>query len=570
MPHLNPRVQDEIKGIELSDGRELRVLLIGGPMFPEQIRDQPKAAVRMAIKGARLARERGAEAFGLGAFWSTVGDKGLEIQKAVPSITITNGGAYTAGTIKAAIPGLMKSFELEGGTLKQSCAAVVGANGVVAFGVARTIAPEVAKLILIGRNLDKLERSATSLRQRYPETNVVISTHIGSCAEADLIFSATSDPFPVLYPKHVKPGAWVFDIGRPADADPSICEIPGVHLIPGGVVKPPGEMQTHLDLHFGHGMIPACMAETMIMTATKAFERKSLGSTTRNADIDFYLEEGERLGFEIITRDERVAKVYRISMSEAFRTRAISESLEADLLWQHGCQGLMQDGEHIVAYFPSRIDLPLRGSWESIQDIDYVKQYFDTLEPIVLKHLIIAPTHHQVQANDNQQVIWLDPGMAFGTGHHETTYMALETLETLELKNKTVLDVGTGSGILAMAAHLLGSPKVTGIDIDPQAVIVAKENAKLNKLVLDLYEGTIEGQSDQGADMIVANLFAELHVLLASHYARVLKPDGMLIITGILSEKSPMVLEALKMFTLQETKSKGEWTLFSFKLIAHC
>ncbi len=257
-------------------------------------------------------------------------------------------------------------------------------------------------------------------------------------------------------------------------------------------------------------------------------------------------------------------------MSEAFRSKGMLESLEADLLWQYGCQGIMQEGEDLVAYFPSRIDLPLKGSWESIQDIDYVKQYFDTLEPIVLEHLIIAPTHHQVQAKDNQQVIWLDPGMAFGTGHHETTYMALATLETLELRNKTVLDVGTGSGILAMAAHLLGSPKVTGIDIDPQAVMVAKENAKLNKLELDLDEGTIEGQADQSADIIVANLFAELHVLLASHYARVLKPNGTLVITGILSEKSAMVLGALKTFTLQETKTKGEWTLFSFKLIAHC
>ncbi len=309
MPYLNPRVQDELRGIQLKDGRELRVLLIGGPMLPEQIRDNPKAAVNMAIKGARLARERGAEAFGLGAFWSTVGDKGTEVQQAVPNIAITNGGAYTAGTIKAAIPGLMKSFEIEGGHLKQSCAAVIGANGVVAFGVARMIAGEVSKLILIGRDQEKLERSAESLKHRHPDTLIVTSRDIHACAEADLIFTATSDPFPVLFSQHVKPGAWIFDIGRPADTDESIREVPGVHIIPGGVVKPPGEMKTYLDLHFGNGMIPACMAETMIMTATKAFERKSLGASTKTADIDFYLQEGERLGFEIITRDERVAKV---------------------------------------------------------------------------------------------------------------------------------------------------------------------------------------------------------------------------------------------------------------------
>lgn len=309
LPHLNPRVQDEIKGIRLKDGRELRVLLIGGPMLPEQIRANPRAAVRMAIKGARLASERGAEAFGLGAFWSTVGDKGLEVQKAVPNIAITNGGAYTAGTIKAAIPGLMRSFEQEGGQLKRSCAAIVGANGVVAFGAARMIAPEVSRLILIGRDIEKLERSADSLKHRHPDLDIIISTRLLDCAEADLIFTATSDPYPILFPPNVKPGAWIFDMGRPADVDESVRDVPGVHIIPGGVVRPPGNMKSHLNLHFGNGMIPACMAETMIMTATKAFDRKSLGASTKSADIEFYLQEGERLGFEIVTRDARVAQI---------------------------------------------------------------------------------------------------------------------------------------------------------------------------------------------------------------------------------------------------------------------
>jgi predicted amino acid dehydrogenase len=309
LPHLSPRVQDEIRGIKLKDGRELRVLLIGGPMLPEQIRKDEKAAVRMAIKGAKLARARGAEAFGLGAFWSTVGNKGLDVQEAVPNLAITNGGAYTAATVKAAVPGLLTSFALEGGNLRQSCAAVVGANGVVAFGIARVIASEVAEVILIGRDPERLERSAESLRTKYPQTQVHTSTTVAACAEADLIFTATSDPMPVLYPQHVKPGAWIFDLGRPADVDVSVREIPGVHIIPGGVVKPPGEMRNHLNLHFGSGMIPACMAETMIMTATRAFERKSLGNQTKTADLEFYLQEGERLGFEIVTRDERVAKV---------------------------------------------------------------------------------------------------------------------------------------------------------------------------------------------------------------------------------------------------------------------
>jgi ribosomal protein L11 methyltransferase len=249
-------------------------------------------------------------------------------------------------------------------------------------------------------------------------------------------------------------------------------------------------------------------------------------------------------------------------MSEAFHTKASLESPESDLLWEHHCQGIMQEGDYLIAYFPARIALPLEGYWETISDIDYVKQYFDTLEPIVLNKLIIAPTHKQISVRETQHIIWLDPGMAFGTGHHETTYMALKALEKLELKHKTVLDVGTGSGILAMAAKVLGSPGVTGIDIDPQAIKVARENAALNNLDLEFLEGTLEGQVKHSTDIIIANLFAELHIILAHHYARVLKPNGSLIITGIQNEKRARVKEAIgNLFTLTETHTKNDWTL---------
>ncbi len=304
---LRPQKQDEMRGIRLADGRELRVMILSGPLFPEQIRRYPEEATRLAVQGARLAHELGAEAFGLGAFWSTVGEKGLKVQEAVPEIHITNGGAYTAATVKAAVPGLLKRFKAEGGALGRSSAAIIGANGVVAFGVARTIAPEVARLILIGRDEARLERSAKTLRRKYSGTQIEISTDVAACETADLIFTATSDPAPVLFAHHVKPGAWIFDLGRPADVDESVREVPGVHLIPGGVVRPPGAMRSHLDLHFGDGMVPACMAETMIMSATRAFHRKSLGGATKSADIEFYLHEGARLGFEIVTRDARVA-----------------------------------------------------------------------------------------------------------------------------------------------------------------------------------------------------------------------------------------------------------------------
>jgi predicted amino acid dehydrogenase len=305
MVKMRPQVQDTIHGVALADGRELRMLLIGGPMLPDQIRSQQGLAERMAIQGARLARELGAEAFGLGAFWSTVGEKGVNVQAAVPELAITNGGAYTAASVRAAVPGLLERFAAEGGNLRSATAAVIGANGVVAFGVARVLAEEVGRLVLVGRDIERLERSARTLQKKVPTLLVDTSVEVAAVAGADLIFTATSDPEPVLYPEHVKPGAWVFDLGRPADVHPSVLEVPGVKLIPGGVVRPPGSIQSQIDLHFGDGLVPACLAETMIMTATRAFDRASLGPQTRTADIEFYLQEGERLGFEIITRDQR-------------------------------------------------------------------------------------------------------------------------------------------------------------------------------------------------------------------------------------------------------------------------
>lgn len=300
---LRPQRRGEIRGVRLPDGRELRVMLIGGPLLPDQIRHYPDEALTMATQGARLAFEFGAEAFGLGGFWSTVGNKGLEVQRAVPELPVTNGGAYTAATVRAALPGLLDRFASSGRPLASTTAAVVGANGVVAFGVARTVAPVVARLVLVGRDPERLAKSARTLARKYPQADISFSTDVGSVRDADLVFTATSDPDPVVYAGHVKPDAWVFDLGRPADVHESVRRVPGVRLIPGGVVRPPGAVESSLDIHFGDGLVPACLAETMIMTASRAFERRSLGERTREADIAFYLAEGARLGFEVVTED---------------------------------------------------------------------------------------------------------------------------------------------------------------------------------------------------------------------------------------------------------------------------
>lgn len=294
---LRPVKVDELRGIKTSEGIDVRMYLITCPVLPEFFRDKPELAVQRAIQGARLAHEMGASVMGLGAFWSTVGNKGQEVQEAVPQIHVTNGGAYTAGTVKNAIPGILRHFEEQGRDLKEVTAGVVGANGVVAFGIARTISPQVGKVILLGRDQERLERSMKTLAKANPSTEFTATTDYASLKGCDIIFTATSDPDPVIFPEHVKENTWIFDEGRPADVDESVKKVPGVRVIPGGVVIPPGSMTGNVNLHFGQGAVPACLAETLIIAATESYDRKSLGQQTLSDNINFFVQEAERLGF---------------------------------------------------------------------------------------------------------------------------------------------------------------------------------------------------------------------------------------------------------------------------------
>jgi predicted amino acid dehydrogenase len=302
---IRPFKLGELRGIYTSDGKEIRCHLLTAPVLPQVFKDDPEFCKRRAIQAARLARELGASTIGLGGFWGTIGKKGLEVQAAVPEIHVTNGGAYTAGSIRAAIPEIMAHWRARGEDSKRLTAAVVGANGVVAFGMARMVAAEVGKVILVGRDLPRLDKSRATLERAFPDTTFVSSLDPHDCLEADLIFSATSDPNPVIYAKDVKPGAWIYDEGRPADADDSVLSVPGVRLIPGGVVQPPGGMYdtngwaTGL-LKFGSGNVPACLAESLIIAANEAWDRVSLGETTKTENINYFVTEAERLGFRVL------------------------------------------------------------------------------------------------------------------------------------------------------------------------------------------------------------------------------------------------------------------------------
>ncbi|KAB0671206.1 50S ribosomal protein L11 methyltransferase [Oryzomonas sagensis] len=183
------------------------------------------------------------------------------------------------------------------------------------------------------------------------------------------------------------------------------------------------------------------------------------------------------------------------------------------------------------------------------------------------RRLLIVPSWEEVEAGPDDIVLSLDPGMAFGTGGHETTRLCLEQLETVLLDRPaatppSVLDLGTGSGILAMAAARLGAGRICAVDIDPDAVAVARENLAINGLAERIECSAAPLESLAGPfDVILANILAEELVRLAPQLSERLAQGGVLILSGILAEKEAFVRSgfAAQPLVYRETAHQGEW-----------
>jgi ribosomal protein L11 methyltransferase len=188
------------------------------------------------------------------------------------------------------------------------------------------------------------------------------------------------------------------------------------------------------------------------------------------------------------------------------------------------------------------------------------------------RRIVIRPSWRAYTPRPEDVVIELDPGMAFGTGQHPTTRMCLELLELQVRAGTEVLDVGTGSGILAIAAIKLGAGRCVAYDIEPQAVKVARENAERNGVAgrITVHQGTLDERRNHETappvpaprfDLAVANITAGAVAGLAPTFAAVVRPGGRLIGSGIVGERLDEVLSALRDagFTLDEVREDGDW-----------
>jgi ribosomal protein L11 methyltransferase len=207
--------------------------------------------------------------------------------------------------------------------------------------------------------------------------------------------------------------------------------------------------------------------------------------------------------------------------------------------------------------------LRVESSYESDEEWrDKWKEYFKPAK--ITENIVIKPTWEEYEAMGNEKVIEIDPGMAFGTGTHATTRMCVKHLEKyIESEEDTVLDLGCGSGILSIAAALLGSKHVYGVDIDPNAVTASAENTELNGLsdIIEISYGDVTEGLGMKADIIVANLMADLIIMLAPDIAKHLKGKKIFISSGILEEKLNDVVEAVQNsgFKIIEVLHEEEW-----------
>lgn len=228
------------------------------------------------------------------------------------------------------------------------------------------------------------------------------------------------------------------------------------------------------------------------------------------------------------------------------------------------CQAIEEDLWHVGqlrTVGPMQVKTVAQEDWANVWKAYYPVQR-------VGRRIVVVPAWRRHRRRGDEVVVRLDPGLAFGTGSHPTTRLCLEAAETLIRPGHSVLDVGTGSGILSIAAARLGASFVAAVDLDPLAVDAARRNVRLNRLsrIIAVREGSVaEAVAARGRkpvfDVVLANVTARVNAVLAPALMGVLAPHGRLVASGILEENLDIVREAFSsvgLLTLTLMR-EGDW-----------
>ena len=203
---------------------------------------------------------------------------------------------------------------------------------------------------------------------------------------------------------------------------------------------------------------------------------------------------------------------------------------------------------------------------DEVENDDWFNNWKKSYKPIHAGKLVIVPSWIKYEKQENEVVISMDPGMAFGSGEHETTRMCLELMEDVGMINKKVIDVGTGSGILALSAAALGSKDVEAYDIDDVAVKAAKENVKINHFedIIKVANSNLLKNAKNNYDVVLANITADVLQILAKDLKTYVNKDGIVIISGILNIYEDAVKQCYLShgYKILQRMNKGEWVAF--------
>ncbi|MDQ7822142.1 MAG: shikimate dehydrogenase [Candidatus Eremiobacteraeota bacterium] len=293
-----PHEVAHVKGLVSADGKDVEGWFIAVPLFPHQFMNMPKEFVYEKLrKGAQIARDKGVQILGLGGFTSIIGNGGIAMAEMVPDIPVTSGNSYTIAT---AVEATVEAAKRLGIDLSNATATVIGASGSIGSCCAHLLAPQVKKMVLVARNLKRLEKIAEGIRQSTGrETSVFSDVSVG-INKADIVVSATSSSGDIIKAHDLKSGALVCDVSLPHDVCREVAFLrPDVLVIEGGLVEIPQNVRLNYDFGYPDNVSLACMAETMALCMEERFEVFSIGRGIKIENVREITRITKRQGFKL-------------------------------------------------------------------------------------------------------------------------------------------------------------------------------------------------------------------------------------------------------------------------------